>query len=713
MQVFAPDGRELAPAVIESTEGGDESSPTTTEGVEDAWGPLPEGLAISIMAPSLNLPPVGHSAETVAPETTGGTTDTEGSAAATVRGCVVEESATPGMATYRLVATLSDGTSAEETADVTAAEGIALVDFSASVDGAQATSVAAGQAFELVWHVTPATASGYQLVLDPGGVDVTSLTATGEGQYAVKEGISASASYTLTLKSADGVQLDQKQLAVTVSEPEELAPVSATLTVTPESVFAGEPVTITVTVNGTEDGATDATGVSIVGPDGAALAEGALSATHNPTEPGNNQYQVKINGEVKDIKTVYVRGFDSLYTGVGAAVTNADKGAFFGLEQDLAGNDLSIARQTEENVAQPLKLNFIDSFLKVYTVSTNSAEFAKFNPYRVNAIAIHPSNPDLVAIGASGALYLSTKDKEGKTVYPLVEAMPYRVDGDGTHASCKGTTQKGRNAKGTGKNPFAGLLQVCDLLFLPNGGLVMAWDGGIAYHTDVAAYHKGHKEGFNGWKGLLKKENMLTGHIVNDLFYDSQGQTVYVAADSGIFKVGVEAINADAPAFGVVGNLDKPYTVAVGADGTLYAGTADGLYRSTAGGSFEAVSGVTGPVYAIAEEASVATLYVGTAKGLVVLRNGQVSTTIADKIGEEVRAIAIDPSLHDTHIYVASKKGIYFSHGSKHGGVGEKHGADTDELPLPPTPPASAPEPPVESPEVPAGAAGANSHLIK
>lgn len=272
-------------------------------------------------------------------------------------------------------------------------------------------------------------------------------------------------------------------------------------------------------------------------------------------------------------------------------------------------------------------------------------------------LAVKPGSPDEIFAGTTGALMRSTDG--GSTWSGILALRRFPIDarnynGTPSHQTCgNNKTQGGVTARIV--NDIISLSQICDILPMSDGRVIVATDFGVLVEKNIAdtdtiwigkpgPYNEvpgACPDGFNCYKGIdvdfdqsqqtpadvpaAMSVNALTfGHIVNDL--ELAGTAVFAAADNGVFKSTDGGLTWQA-----FGSIAGPVlSLAFDSRDKIYAGTASGLNSSSvSAANWQTVSEFSGPALAIALDPHVAigqtVIMVGTTDGVKISRNGGTS----------------------------------------------------------------------------------------
>ncbi|MBI5299496.1 MAG: hypothetical protein HY877_04290, partial [Deltaproteobacteria bacterium] len=203
------------------------------------------------------------------------------------------------------------------------------------------------------------------------------------------------------------------------------------------------------------------------------------------------------------------------------------------------------------------------------------------------------------------------------------------------------------------KGEIVTLGQVCDLV--ANGDkLYAATDRGLFYLDDVEGYikSKGKSEAWKGWK------NLLYGTVVNDV--EISGSNLYAGSANGVFESTDGGENWSA-----VGNIGTAvYSVNANLGSTLLAGTDNGVFSYVNGQTtWNAEGKVEGRVYSIATDPYSDSIYIGSANGFYVSRDGGITF---NKVSGDavVRSISVGYTADPTQgksafaLYLATETGV-------------------------------------------------------
>ncbi|PIR24811.1 MAG: hypothetical protein COV43_08455 [Deltaproteobacteria bacterium CG11_big_fil_rev_8_21_14_0_20_42_23] len=489
------------------------------------------------------------------------------------------------------------------------------------VDGQSSIEITAQREVEVSWTATPGTALVSIDISEPSAAkcegELPQGTISSSGSIMCT--VFGSVDFTITA-SIEGVS----SVVSDVASVRLASPAFANLEVSKTWAFEGEQVMVTASVpTGTAEGIIEevkigGTPVQIVDGKASSMvtvpAEGVMvEMTYGGGKPWSTKAVTAFVLEQKNLS--------SGETGVASISydVNDMRREFLGMKQ-AAYADGSV-RLYDSGAAKTVK------FPSLY----NAAFMGRLGDYAVNAVSVRPDNAAQVFAATKGfVMYTNAEGKwERLTSYTIAAS---KKGENGFHNSCKGSTVGGISASAKG-DPIS-MSQVCDVVALPNGKLVVAVDNGIR-SLDIDGF-------IADWKTSSQKgagsEYPTFGKIIHDLeLVKGSDNKVCAATSEGVYC----SPDGAADSFTKFGDLSETYTL-TSRDGVLIAGTADGnIYYSAVANSakWEKLGNIDSAVMSLAADPYSSVLLIAGKSSVSVMRDGNISVITSDD--GEVMSVAL------------------------------------------------------------------------
>lgn len=363
------------------------------------------------------------------------------------------------------------------------------------------------------------------------------------------------------------------------------------------------------------------------------------------------------------------------------AYDSTDKNRFYyGVQRDQFGeisiyrlNNFEDSKEFSVNIEAPLKAAFAMSDLW----SSNTFFSDQVKTYPVGSITVREDKPLWIFAASTGIIMYSSDG--GDSWKPLDYLYYVKGSGyEGSHPTCAGETQSGRNGAGHQAGEIVGMGQVCDMIAMSDGRLIVAYDRGVVVTDNVENYITNPRSA--PWYGIPRDPSaagFIYGFVAHDL--EQANGKIFAATNKGVYvNTAGDGKVWEAFSSGSLDNTKRVYSIVFDAKSSkLFAGADDGVYVSdVASANWTKTEGaLAGPVLSLAvdpaynEEITGPVVLAGTANGMAVTRDGGkfwsvLNSSVASDL-KPVRSIALAAILSGSKVtYKISAAGQGYAAGS-------------------------------------------------